>query len=228
MKGLTGAHFTNGLWAHDPNLVKRHVAFPWNLVTWSGHNFAHAMTALLSWHVQICDLIESLELTSGQYKSSQGLNYEFMNDLLNESMVLFCRGIFPVLSHGSCLIHDPKGIVHGERSETNDPSCCDFVLRDFNYQLMAYSDSGSTTVTLSWGTLIINLWHIVTLEVLQGLGYRTLSQYKDSISSFGIHIIKTRQSWGNLMFIMEIPMLVTWNICTEMGTLRHENWFKGK
>ena len=28
----------------------------------SGHNFVHAMTAELSWHVQKCDLMESLDL----------------------------------------------------------------------------------------------------------------------------------------------------------------------
>ena len=45
----------------------------------------------------------------------------------------------------------------------------DSVLRDFDYQFMTYSDSGITTVTLAWRTLIINLWHTVTLELLQWL-----------------------------------------------------------
>ena len=33
----------------------------WKLFDGSGHNFAHAMTAELSWHVQDCGLIGSLE-----------------------------------------------------------------------------------------------------------------------------------------------------------------------
>ena len=33
----------------------------WKIIIWSGHNFAHVMTAELSWHVQISDLIESQE-----------------------------------------------------------------------------------------------------------------------------------------------------------------------
>ena len=36
------------------------VAHIWKIITISDHNFAHATTALLSWHVQNCDLNESL------------------------------------------------------------------------------------------------------------------------------------------------------------------------
>ena len=136
MKGLTGTHFTNGLWAHNPNLVKTYVALLWNWMTWSGHNFAHAMTAKLSWHLQICDLNESWESKSEQNEFSGDFNYEII-DLLYGSLLFRCRGIFPVLSHGASLIHDPKGIVHGERSETNDPSCSDSPLRYFDYQLIS-------------------------------------------------------------------------------------------
>ena len=45
------------LWAHNPNFLKVHVAVMWKLIIQSGHNFAHAMTAELSWHVQNCDLV---------------------------------------------------------------------------------------------------------------------------------------------------------------------------
>ena len=34
----------------------------WKKLIWLDHSFAHAMTAELSWHVQSCDLIRSLEL----------------------------------------------------------------------------------------------------------------------------------------------------------------------
>ena len=55
-----GTHFTNGLWAHNSNLVKILLALFFILMTQSGHKFAHATTAELSWHAQICGLIGSL------------------------------------------------------------------------------------------------------------------------------------------------------------------------
>ena len=61
---------------------------------WSGHNFAHAMTAELSWHVQSCDLFESVELE--WIKFSLTFNFEPMqNDfqplftVLGEAYFLF-------------------------------------------------------------------------------------------------------------------------------------------
>ena len=56
------AHFTNRLWAHNPNLVKLCTVLIWNLMIRSGHNFAHAMTAQLLRHVQYCGLIGSLKI----------------------------------------------------------------------------------------------------------------------------------------------------------------------
>ena len=55
-----GTHFINNLWAYYWNLPKKNlnkISIP---MIWSGHNFAHAMTAQLSWHVQNYDLIGSL------------------------------------------------------------------------------------------------------------------------------------------------------------------------
>ena len=56
----SGAHLTMGLWAHNRNLVKIHFALISILMVHSCHRFAYAMTALLSWHVQNCDMIWSL------------------------------------------------------------------------------------------------------------------------------------------------------------------------
>ena len=39
--------------------MKIYVAFAWKMIIQSGHNFAHATTAELSWHVQNCDMIGS-------------------------------------------------------------------------------------------------------------------------------------------------------------------------
>ena len=51
-----GGHFTHSLWA-KPNLVKFHFALAQQIMIWSDYNFANVTTALLSWQVQICDLI---------------------------------------------------------------------------------------------------------------------------------------------------------------------------
>ena len=54
-------HCIKNLWAHNLNLLNMWVALTWNILMRSGHNFAHAMTAQLSWHVQNYDVIVSLE-----------------------------------------------------------------------------------------------------------------------------------------------------------------------
>ena len=45
------------LWGHDSNLVKMHFTLILLLRIKSGHDFAHATTAELSWHVQNYDLV---------------------------------------------------------------------------------------------------------------------------------------------------------------------------
>ena len=52
-----GNQFAKGLGAHDWNLVKILFVPISILMSWSGHNFAHATTAKLLWHVQNCGLI---------------------------------------------------------------------------------------------------------------------------------------------------------------------------
>ena len=59
--------FHKSVWADDSNFVKKlkekkiiiHLTLTWKLTTRSDHNFAHAMTAQLSWHVQNNDLMWS-------------------------------------------------------------------------------------------------------------------------------------------------------------------------
>ena len=43
-------------------ILKIHVAFAQKIMPQACHNFAHATTAKLLWHVQNCDMMESLEL----------------------------------------------------------------------------------------------------------------------------------------------------------------------
>ena len=56
-----GSHLIKGLWAHNPNFVNILVAHTWQIIIRSGHDFAQATTAQLSWHVQNCNLIGLLE-----------------------------------------------------------------------------------------------------------------------------------------------------------------------
>ena len=53
------------------------------MIVWSGHNFAHATTAELSWHVQICDLIVSKELELEKKLFRQNFSYELISDMSN-------------------------------------------------------------------------------------------------------------------------------------------------
>ena len=49
----------------------------------SSHNFAHAMTAQLSWHVQDYDLIGSLESKLEHQEFQQDFNCKLIYPLLN-------------------------------------------------------------------------------------------------------------------------------------------------
>ena len=51
------------------------------------HNFAHAMTAMLSWHVQNCNLIGPLLFKLELKEFVQDLNYKLINYWRNESEV---------------------------------------------------------------------------------------------------------------------------------------------
>ena len=50
----------HSLWAHNQNLEK-YTALTWQIMVASGHNFAHAKTAQLPWHMQNSELIWSIE-----------------------------------------------------------------------------------------------------------------------------------------------------------------------
>ena len=56
-----GTHFTKNLRRFNPNFAINWVGFTEQILNKSGHNMAHATTAQLSWHVQNCDLIKSLQ-----------------------------------------------------------------------------------------------------------------------------------------------------------------------
>ena len=58
-----GTFFTEGLRAHNYNLVKIILIF----MIQSNHNFAHVMTAQLSWHVQNCNGVRPLVFFYIQY-----------------------------------------------------------------------------------------------------------------------------------------------------------------
>ena len=55
-------NFTEGLWAHNPNLLKiNNVLMQKTLPDQTGHNFPHVTTAEMSWNLPNCDLIGSLD-----------------------------------------------------------------------------------------------------------------------------------------------------------------------
>ena len=75
--------FTNRLCAHNSNTVQLYIAITCYKAIQSGHNFEHATTAQLSWHVQKSDRIISFERKLQQRWFSQDLNYEIVNRWLS-------------------------------------------------------------------------------------------------------------------------------------------------
>ena len=90
----------------------------------TGCNFAHATTALLPWHVQICDLLGSVKSRLRHKKYSQCLDYVFMNHL--------CKGC-PLT-----LVNIQLGLVKDclEGLSQVYPYCCKFL--DFVSNLMLW------------------------------------------------------------------------------------------
>ena len=75
----------NNLWAHQWNFVKIHTHLTLKIMTKSGSNFVHAMTAKLPWHVINPDLIGYLKLWLKRKGLSKDFNYKLINCLWNGS-----------------------------------------------------------------------------------------------------------------------------------------------
>ena len=70
-----GDHFTKGLWAYTPNLLKKiHKTHMKLMMGNSDLNFVHVTTAELSWHVENCDLIALVKSILEQAEFSQGFD----------------------------------------------------------------------------------------------------------------------------------------------------------
>ena len=74
-------HLTNRLGAHKPNLANIYIGCTWKGAIHSGHNFAHATTAQLSWHVQNWDLIGSLFFKLEHHEVLWDSGYELIDSL---------------------------------------------------------------------------------------------------------------------------------------------------
>ena len=59
--------------------LKNHVTLKWKIMIRICHNFAHAMTAELSWHVQNCDMIGWSESKLELKYFTQDFSYELIN-----------------------------------------------------------------------------------------------------------------------------------------------------
>ena len=64
---IPGIHFNNAFGAKNGNLEIFHYALFWKIIIQSSQNFAHAMTAEPSWHVQNSGSIPSFVLKTQQY-----------------------------------------------------------------------------------------------------------------------------------------------------------------
>ena len=106
-------------WAHTQNdpcliiqILYRHVDITCKIMTKSGHNFAHVMTAELP-----------LLFTSGQHTSLQDLVYKLMNPVWNGSVLLFwalrTQGISNSTSSGPSFILQGHALTAATRIKTN-------------------------------------------------------------------------------------------------------------
>ena len=97
MGGREGGCITNSLWAHNWNLVKILFVLILILMIQSGHNYAHVMTAQLSWHVQNYDLNAFFVNTLQQPVFYFDLDYHNINPSWNGN-----RDTTGLLSHPLC------------------------------------------------------------------------------------------------------------------------------
>ena len=106
--------FTKSLWVHNPNQVKINPALTRNIMIPSGENFAHVMTAQLSWHVQNYDLIRSLESKSEHkefFKISVMSSYQLFTTLVPEVNITAasCPYIILIFGHMVHAWHQLRG-----------------------------------------------------------------------------------------------------------------------
>ena len=71
---------------------KYSVIFTWWIIIQAGHNFAHATTAKLSWHVQNCDMIGSPGFKWEQNKFSWDFSDELVKVWVNGWMMCVLVG----------------------------------------------------------------------------------------------------------------------------------------
>ena len=90
------------------NLIKILFALILIPITQSGHNFAHVMTAKLSWHAQNCDLIKSLFFTQKPNAFSQELD----SVLYDKPSGAICARTHPMAGHQEAFIQ----VITGRQS----------------------------------------------------------------------------------------------------------------
>ena len=70
--------------SYNQNIVLINYALTWKIINWSGHNFAHVPTTMLSGHEQNCDQIGYVEMKWKQKRVFMILDYEVINDVRNK------------------------------------------------------------------------------------------------------------------------------------------------
>ena len=110
----TGCHFTNATRLMHPysTLCKMYFAPIWITTTWSGHSFAHVMTALLSWHEQHWSL--TVSWWKIQRKTfAQDWNYEAISNLWNEciGMAWVLLEFLSIFDHWLIDCHPPIVVI---------------------------------------------------------------------------------------------------------------------
>ena len=100
-RGTRHPSHTERLWMYNPNLAKIYDVICWKIMITSSHNFAHVMTAELSWLVQNCGLMYSLKSYLKQIWFSQDFNRVLITLLWFGSQISreYCWGWFTGTHH---------------------------------------------------------------------------------------------------------------------------------
>ena len=130
----------------DADLGKMH--FRSQIVIGSVHKFAHATAAMLPWHVQICDLIGSLESKLEQKEFSQ--NFHYICEMCPRTWVVavsrVCISWTPEVLHFSLLTETKKW----SHVKTLSPVTAPQAVKKLPRLLVSSSDQPSSCWTLQY------------------------------------------------------------------------------
>ena len=169
----------------------------------SGHNFAHVMTAELSWHVRNCDLIESLKI---MIKKIIKVKWIFTRFQLwaHKPFVKWVPG-WPYLLRWSA---DWVPLQYKDHlSSSRDFHCKD--------KIDGWGQDGGNSRNISNRVTPVLHKAIKMVGLSLWCDSNSFNMFDNLARFVGIFILKIRQSWCHITFMMGILILVRWHFHVE-------------